>query len=238
MKPFIYLLVFCSFITTHVFSQTEKPKSKAYVTTGGELIFSFANAEQNGNDLSTAVRFSPVLNLQVMLNQDMNKNFGLFTGLAVRNVGYITHDYIDPSNSLEYKKKFRTYNLGLPLGIKVGDLQKTFFYGGYEVELAFSYKEKTYDGGDKVDKITGWFSDRNELFQHGFLAGIQFPRGVNLKFKYYLSEFHNQDYRTNANIKPYAGLKANVFYISVNFFLFKNLDFYYETKSDGHISAY
>ena len=228
MKPFIYLLVFCSFITTHVFSQTEKPKSKAYVTTGGELIFSFANAEQNGNSLGSVVRFSPVFNLQVMVNQDMSKSFGLFTGLSVRNVGYITDDYKDPANNLIYKKKFRTYNLALPLGLKVGNLDKTFFYGGYEVELAMTYKEKTYDGGDKIDKITGWFSDRNELFQHGFLAGVQFPRGVNVKFKYYLSEFHNQDYTTNANIKPYAGLKTNVMYISLNFFLFKNLDMYYK----------
>jgi hypothetical protein len=52
-----------------------------------------------------------------------------------------------------------------------------------------SYKEKTYISGDKTDKITGWFSDRQEIFQHGFLAGVQFPYGTNLKFKYYLSEF-------------------------------------------------
>lgn len=233
MKKVFCLVTLSIFFSVQSFSQSEENKSnksKAYITSGGELIFSFANAEQNGNSLSTAVRFSPVFNLQVMLNQDLNKNFGLFTGLAIRNVGYITHDYIDPSNSLEYKKKFRTYNLGLPLGIKAGDLSKTFFYGGYEIELAFSYKEKTFDGGDKIDKITGWFSDRNELFQHGFLAGVQFPRGVNLKFKYYLSEFHNQDYTTNASIKPYAGLKSNIFYVSLNLFLFKGLDFYYETR--------
>lgn len=230
MKQFIYLAVFSLFFTAQSFGQSKENKSKAYVTTGGELIFSFANAEQNENSLSTALRFSPVFNLQVMVNQDLNKNFGLFTGLAVRNVGYITHDYIDPSNSLEYKKKFRTYNLGIPLGFKAGDLEKTFFYGGYEFELAFAYKEKTYVGGDKVNKITGWFSDRNELFQHGFLAGVQFPRAVNLKFKYYLSEFHNQDFKDNAGIKPYSGLNSNIFYISLSFFLFKNLDFYYETK--------
>jgi len=228
MKTLICLALFSLSFTVQIFSQSKAKKSEAYVTTGGELIFSFANVEQNGNSESSVVRFSPVFNLQVMVNQDLNKNFGIFTGLSVRNVGYITNDYKDPANSLVYKKKFRTYNLALPLGIKVGDLDKTFFYGGYEVELAFSYKEKTYDGGDKIDKITGWFSDRNELFQHGFLAGVQFPRGVNLKFKYYLSEFHNQDYTTNATVKPYAGLKANIMYVSLNFFLFKNLDMYYK----------
>ena len=88
-----------------------------------------------------------------------------------------------------------------------------------------AYKEKTYEGGDKIDKITGWFSNREELFQHGFFAGIQFPYGANLKFKYYLSEFHNRDYTNNAGIKPYGALKTNIYYFSLSFFLFKNFDY-------------
>jgi|SRR5688572_13513217 len=228
MKTIIYLVIFSFTFAFQGFSQSKAGSSKAYVTSGGELIFSFASLEQNGNSESSILRFSPVFNFQAMLNKDMSKNFGLFTGLALRNVGYITGDYADPSNSLSYKKKFRTYNLGIPVGFKVGNLEKTFFYGGYEVELAFVYKEKTYEDGDKTDKITGWFSDRNELFQHGFLAGIQFPYGTNLKFKYYLSEFHNRDYTNNAGIKPYAGLKSNIYYFSLCFFLFKNLDIYFD----------
>ena len=112
--------------------------------------------------------------------------------------------------------------------LKLVILTELFFYSGYEAELAISYKEKTYDGSDKTDKITGWFSDRCELFQHGILAGLQFPYGVNVKFKYYFSEFHNQDYETNGNIKPYAGLTSNIMYISLNLFLFKNLKLYYK----------
>ena len=227
MKILICVAVFSLSFTVLCFSQSKESPSKAYVTSGGELIFSLASIEQNGNNENATLRFSPVVNFQVMVNKDLGKNFGLFGGLALRNVGYIMNDYID-SNGLEYKKKFRSYNIGIPFGLKVGNLDKTFFYGGYEIEFPISYKEKTYDGGDKIDKITGWFSDRNELFQHGFLAGVQFPGGVNVKFKYYLSEFHNQDYTTNANVKPYAGLKTNIFYVSLNFFLFKNLDMYYK----------
>jgi len=228
IKTVICLALVGVSFTVNGFSQSEKGKSKAYWTTGGELIFSFANVDQHGNSLSSTMRFSPVVNLQAMLNKDVNKNFGLFTGLALRNVGYITKDYIDPADSLNYKKKFRSYNLGIPLGFKVGNLEKIFFYAGYEIELAMSYKEKTYISGDKTDKITGWFSDRQEIFQHGFLAGVQFPYGTNLKFKYYLSEFHNQDFTDNAGIKPYGGLKANIFYISLNFFLFKNFEIYHK----------
>ena len=126
----------------------------------------------------------------------MDENFGLWNGLAVRNVGYIISDYTDPSDNLSYKKKFRSYNLGIPLGIKIGNLDRIFFYGGYEIELAMAYKEKTYENGDRINKITGWFSNRQELFQHGFLAGIQFPYGANLKFKYYL------DNSITVNIQP------------------------------------
>jgi hypothetical protein len=225
MKILTCLTVFSLSLTVQCFSQSKASPSKAYVTSGGELIFSLANIEKNGSSESSTLRFSPVFNLQIMLNKDMSENFGLFTGLAVRNVGYIISDYTDPSNNLSYKKKFRSYNLGIPLGVKVGNLDRTFLYGGYEIELAFTYKEKTYVDGDKTDKITGWFSDRNELFQHGFLVGIQFPYAANLKFKYYLSEFHNRDYTNNAGIKPYSALKTNIYYFSLCFFLFRNFDF-------------
>jgi hypothetical protein len=226
MKRHVCLIVLGFFLTIHCFSQKTNP-SKAYVTSGGELIFSFASIDQGGNKESATLRFSPVINFQIMLNKDVNKNFGVFTGLALRNVGYILPNYKDTSN-IEYKKKFRSYNLGIPVGFKVGNLDKTFFYGGYEVEFALSYKEKTYDGSDKISKITGWFSDRQEIFQHGFFAGIQFPYATSLKFKYYLSEFHNRDYTNNAGVKPYGALKSNIFYFSLSFFLFRNLDLYIE----------
>lgn len=226
MRILIYLALFSLSLPLHCLSQSNASPSKAYVTSGGEIIFSLANIEQNGASENSTLRFSPVFNFQVMLNKDLSKNFGLFTGLALRNVGYIINDYQDTSNHLSYKKKFRSYNLGVPVGLKIGNLDKIFFYGGYEIELAMAYKEKTYEGGDKIDKITGWFSNRQELFQHGFFVGIQFPYGGNLKFKYYLSEFHNRDYTNNAGIKPYGGLKTNIYYFSLSFFLFKNLDFY------------
>lgn len=225
MKILICLAVFSLFFTVQCFSQSKERLSKAYVTSGGELIFSLASIEQNGNNESSTLRFSPVVNLQIMVNKDLSKNFGLFAGLALRNVGYIMNDYID-SNGLEYKKKFRSYNIGIPFGFKVGNLDKTFLYAGYEIEFPITYKEKTYDGGDKIDKITGWFSNREESFQHGFLVGVQLPYAVSLKFKYYLSEFHNRDYATNAGVKPYAGLKSNIYYFSLSFFLFRNLDLY------------
>jgi hypothetical protein len=221
MKKLSILLVFCIMTGAAAFGQ-----SKTYVTTGGEMIFSFADITDNGQSAESTLRWAPVFNFQSMYNADLSSHVGLFSGLALRNVGYIYDNYTDPSNNVVYKKKFRSYNIGIPVGIKIGNLDKMFIYGGYEVEFPFLYKEKTFDDGDKIDKITGWFSNRQEPIQHGFLVGIQFPYGMNVKFKYYLSEFHNQDYIDGAGNKPYAGLNSQVFYFSLSYLMFKNLDLY------------
>jgi hypothetical protein len=222
MKRTIVLTSLLVFLASSAFSQV-----KSYATTGLEVIFSMADINDNGVDASSTLRFEPVINIETMYNADLSSKFGLFSGLAIRNVGYIYDNYTDPSNEATYKKKFRSYNIGVPLGIKIGNLNGMFLYGGYEVELAWLYKERTYESGDKIGTTKGWFSDRQNLFQHGFLVGIQFPYGANVKFKYYLSEFHNQNFEANG-VKPYAGLNSNIWYISLNFMLFRNLDFYME----------
>jgi hypothetical protein len=150
----------------------------------------------------------------------------LFTGLALRNVGYIFDNYNDFAEDATYKKKFRSYNLGIPVGFKIGDLDRMFLYAGYEAELAFLYKEKTFEGGDKIGKITGWFSDRQNIFQHGFLVGVQLPKGAYLKFNYYLSEFHNQDFVDGNGNKPYEGLNSQVFYFSLNLLIIRDTEIY------------
>jgi hypothetical protein len=217
--PLLFVFSLCVFISG--FSQKRR-----YSTAAAETIFSFANIDDKGSSEGSIIRFVPVINLQTYYNSDFNSHVGFFIGLAIRNVGYIYDNYKTTTLPVAtYKKKFRSYNFGVPAGFKLGDLDGTFFYAGYEIELPLFYKEKTFDGGDKIDKITGWFSDRQELFQHGPFAGVQFPYGFNLKFKYYLSEFHNQDFTDGAGNKPYAGLKANVFYFSLSFFLFKNFKY-------------
>lgn len=222
MKPKIILTVIGLSFAFSGFSQ----KSDTYITSGMEMVFSFANINDNGSDESSIIRWAPVFNPEVMLNKDLSNKFGLFTGFSIRNVGYIYGDFktYNPDTKLTTinKKKFRSYNFGIPLGFKVGQLDKMFFFGGYEIEFPFLYKEKTFDGGDKIDKITGWFSPRQELIQHGFMLGLQFKYGLNLKFKYYLSEFHNRNFTDGSGVKPYDGLKSNVFYFSIGSYLFRN----------------
>lgn len=207
--------------------------NKAYVTSGGEMIFSFANIDHNGSTSGNIMRWSPAFNIQVFGNYDLNKNLGLIFGGAIRNVGFI---YEDP-NASGVKKKFRNYNLGIPVGFKVGNLEKFFFFGGYEIEFPFNYKEKTFINEQKT-KFNVWFSSRVPAYYHTVYAGVQFPYGISLKFKYYLSEFFNQNYTENDGTQPYKGLKANVFYFSISTSLFKGYDMYIKESGRKDMDQY
>jgi hypothetical protein len=218
MKKLVILFIFCTLFAVSGFSQ-----SKGYWSSGGEMLFSFADISDGGVDEGSALRWAPIINLQGRYNYDLNQNLGIFTGLGLHNVGYIYDNYKNrtvETNELgnPHKQKFRSYNVGVPVGIKFGNMDDLFFYGGYEVEIPVLYKEKTFDaGGDKTNTTTGWFSDRQENFQHGFFAGVQFPYGFNVKFKYYVSEFHNQNYTESGGVKPYSGLESHVMYFSVGY---------------------
>jgi len=200
---------------------------KVYTVTSGEWIFSFANIKQGGIDASSIIRFSPVFNFQNIANYDVSERFGLTAGLAFRNVGFI---YDVPNSNI--KMKYRTYNIGIPIGFKIGNMDGKFLYGGYELEIPINFKSKTFTNEDKTDKSSVWFSNQVTTFNHALFVGIQMPLGGNLKFKYYLSNFFNKDYTaqdSNGNpYKPYQDMNVNVFYFSLNFFILKNTHFYYK----------
>jgi len=111
-----------------------------------------------------------------------------------------------------------------------------FLFGGAirnvgEIEFPFSYKEKTFINGVKQDtKITGWFTGRVPSYYNSVFVGVQFPYGFSIKFKYYLSEFFNQNFRAPGGGLPYMGLKSNVWYFSLNFGIFRNTSTYYKQK--------
>ncbi|HEY3385766.1 MAG TPA: hypothetical protein VGK46_04595, partial [Saprospiraceae bacterium] len=185
MKYNFLILSFLFLATVPAYSQ-----SRFYNTYGAEMIFSFANIEDNGVEQESRMKWAPVLNIQSYLNKDLSDKFGLFTGIALRNVGYGYKNYFDEEAQKIYEKKFRSYNLGFPIGIKVGNLSEFFVFAAYEIDIPFAYKEKTYDDGAKIRKDITWFSDRQQRFQHGVMAGFQLTTGANVKFKYTFNEFH------------------------------------------------
>lgn len=197
---------------------TRTTPGNIYGTGSLEWIFSVPVLDVNGSDKGGVVRFSPFFNAQWMLNYDLGNHFGLFTGFSIRNQGFI---YQVPDTSLRFK--FRTYNVGIPVGIKIGRMNKTLFFAGYEVELPFNYKEKRFENERKEDKFNVWFSDRNTLLFQSVFLGIQGPKSTTLTMRYYLTNFHNTDFTESKNgvtTKPYAGLNANILTFSLGYALF------------------
>ena len=220
MKQLLVIILSLSLFTANAQTHT-------YISSSGEMIFSFAKIKSAGADKSSNLRWSPVFNGQSLVNIDITQHFGIFGGLAYRNVGFI---YEPTSDTL---KKFRTYNLGIPVGIKIGNLKGTFLFGGYEFEIPFAYKEKTFVNDDKKTVETAWFSPKVNPYTQALFAGINFKRGMSVKFKYYIDNFFNSGYSEKSgfvNIKPYANFTANVFYISLSWNAFKDLKSYEKKK--------
>lgn len=198
-----------------------------YYTAGGEWVFSMADTYINGIYNEGPVRFSPILNVNIYAHHDFTDHFGFFHGLGIRNVGFIQErqDLSATLNDAPVKTKHRSYNATIPLGFKVGDVDKFFFYAGYEFEYAFNYREKLIIGDEKENDENWWFSERVNRFQHGFFVGVQLPWDMNIKFKYYVSEFFNQGYTdytsTGVAFNPYEGFRANVYSVSLDFSMLK-----------------
>ncbi|MFN8256089.1 MAG: hypothetical protein U0W24_10400 [Bacteroidales bacterium] len=192
-----------------------------YFITSGELIFSQNNTSFTPEFLQqypgavmseSRTRFTCFFHLGQYLHYDFSDNFGLFTGLAIRNVGMITDETLPQTVTLtgadvaysNYKIIRRQYTLGLPLAIKLGSFGKHFyFFGGAEYEMAFHFKEKfwtdTWDRSGSKTKSTQWFADQTPLFLPSAFAGVQFPGGFNLRFKYYLTDFLDNNYKVSKN---------------------------------------
>ena len=225
MKKLILLLFVSSGIVFQANSQVS-----VYASGGPEIIFSVAEIDDPVRNGYNILRFAPVLNIMVNGNIDFGRHFGLTFGGAIRNVGFI-YQYNDTAvgSNLAIKKKYRNYVFALPVGIKVGVMNSWLFYGGYEIEFPFAYKEKTFVNNTKT-KFVEWFTPRVPAYYNSFYVGVQFPYGFSLKFKYYLSEFFNQEYTASDGTQPYLGLKSNIWYFSLNFGIFRNTKAYYNEK--------
>lgn len=171
-------------------------------------IFSIApmTSPYSANTVST-LRFSYAFNIGMNVNYDFNRHFGVFSGLFIKNVGFI--EKIGDSTV-----KHRTYNLGLPIGIKIGNLgSRNYAFAGVDLEVPFNYKEKGFIKRGHKEKFNEWFSNRTPSFMPAVFAGMSVKPGLTIKLEYYLNNFLNTGYTTNG-IQPYAGYKANLILLS------------------------
>jgi hypothetical protein len=192
-----------------------------YPVTSGEMIFSQGKASFTDEFLTqypearlaaNNVRFTIFLHIGQYFHCDFTDNIGLFTGLAIRNVGMITDETLpqtvsttgEPVPYVNYNICRRQYMLGVPLALKLGSFKNhLYFFGGGEYEVAFHLKEKywtdSFDRSGSKTKRMEWFSSQTPTFLPSVFVGVQFPGGVNLKFKYYLVDFLNTDYKVSNN---------------------------------------
>ncbi|MFW5657483.1 MAG: hypothetical protein ACOC31_03305 [Bacteroidota bacterium] len=204
----VLFILFCGLLGNPQLTQAQK----VYSLSSGELIFSHAEVERFNIDIPVNLRFTLFFHYGQYWHVDFGNHIGFYTGGAIRNVGFIT----DQEN---YKVKRRSYTLGVPFALKLGTFKDNLFlFAGGEYELLFHYKQKIFIDNRKI-KMTEWFSNRTNRFLPSVFAGIQFPKGFNIKFKYYLDNFLNPDFEGYDNGVPidYSSFdKTQVYYVSVS----------------------
>ncbi len=230
MKKYIIILALAMVIVS-----VKTNAQGIYHSNGGEIIFSGADVNFNGVNVNTNIRFTLFFHAQHHFNVDLTDNIGLFTGFGIRNVGLITDDLyqnvgfsdIDtehPNWNKNTKVKRRSYSLGFPLAIKLGSFSKNFFlFAGGEYEWMFHYKQKLFIDDNKT-KFTEWTSDRVNPWVPSLFAGVQFPQGFRLKFKYYMDDFLNTsftgvDFGQNVDYSQFES--TGMWYVSLAFFINK-----------------
>lgn len=160
-------------------------------------------------------RFSAFFHLGEQVHVNFSNTFGFYTGFGIRNMGMINR----LNDTVRVKQ--RVYTFGVPLAIKVGDMgKKRYASFGAELEFFFNYKQKTFLGegrGDKVEKFNEWASDRTDLLNPSVFAEFCFGKGSYLKIRYYLSDFlrpGNQTFRIDDNTYHWTPNQSQLFAIS------------------------
>lgn len=213
-------IFFALLVLPVIFTQPASSQD-VYAISSWENLFQWADLEgtpQASTNINEILRYTIVLNVGQYWHVDFNNVIGLFSGLAIRNVGFI-YDTDIPTKTIR-----RSYNLGVPLALKLGVFDKhLYLFGGAEYELLFHYKGKRWLSNDRDGtklKHSEWFSSKTKRFVPAVFGGVQFPGGFNVKYKYYLEHFLNSSYvgsdltEQNVNFADYTNLKMH--YISVS----------------------
>lgn len=194
------------------------PTRRIYLSSGAEgYILSTTVKQQAGGkfELSTP-RFTAFVNIGLNLNYDFSKNAGLYTGLHIKNIGFI-----EKRNNPDSTIKRRVYTFGVPLALKLGDVKYgSYFLIGGGLDFPFNFREKGFvRRGDKT-KFNEWFSDRTPRVMPYVFVGVHLRPLLAFKLQYYPLNFMNQDYTyINANglQTPYAAYDVQLLMLTAGF---------------------
>lgn len=163
----------------------------------------------------TVPRFTGFLHIGTTAHYNFSRNFGLLSGLGIKNIGFI-----EKVNNPDSTIIRRNYTIGIPLGLKIGDMFGTYAMIGGGVDIPFWYKEKGFVKRNDKHKESEWFSQRTAAVLPYVFVGARFHPGVYVKATYYPTNFMNADYATTVNgvtVKPYDTYNVNLFMLSLGF---------------------
>jgi hypothetical protein len=211
-KTFTFIIILSFLAGFYCQAQMPKrPTKKAYISTDFDIfLLSTSLLQKTGSDSKlTPIRFTAIPFLGLNVNYDFGNNVGLYTGLNIKNVGFI-----EKSKNPDSTVKRRAYTIGIPLGLKIGKIK----YGNYVIlgvgaDFPFNYKEKGFtDRGNKT-KFNEWFSDRTVRIMPYAFIGVHLNPALTFKLQYYPTNFLNSDYVENTistqPVKPYEGYKVS-----------------------------
>lgn len=188
-------------------------KKKVYLSTGinGHILSSslFKDGQTSNGYRFTTARFTSFLHLGTVANFDFNPYLGIFSGLNIKNIGFIERLSVVDSTVIH-----RAYTFGIPLGIKIGDLD----FGNYAilgggVDFPFNYKEKGFVKRGKKDKFNEWFGTRVPAVLPYLFVGAHLRPGVTLKVQYYPTNFLNEDFSELVDdmvVQPYKDYEVKL----------------------------
>lgn len=202
----IFTFLLASIAFSNVLSQ------KYYTTSGGEFIFSRTVSNEPVQNSNSRTRFSAFFHFNQFYHYNLTESFGGFGGFSISNIGFIYEE-----KDTIFKK--RVYTFGIPFGLKIGNLEnERYLFGGGEIEFPFHYKQKRIYDGQK-DKYAAFFDKRSNTMLPSLFAGVQFPSGLCLKFRYYLSDFLNKNFEgvDFGRKMDYSTIDSRIFILSISF---------------------
>lgn len=200
------LLTTCIWTAATAQDETVQKTPVAYMSTNmdGHILSSSFFSKNGGDAQMTTPRYTMFFHFGLNLNFDLGEHVGVFTGMNIKNIGFI-------EKIADSTIKRRTYTIGIPLGLKIGNIkQNNYFMLGGGVDFPFNYREKGFvRRGDKT-KFNEWFSTRTPAVLPYVFVGARVKPGLSLKLQYYPGNFLNPDFIDAAGLQPYKGYEVNL----------------------------
>lgn len=174
----------------------ESKKKLSFSSSADASMFQLALLDIGGQSDVSTLRYSYFWNGGTNANISLSDNLTFFTGLSIKNLGFI----IKTDTTTH---KYRVYSLGVPVGLKIGKLKGSHLIVGGGVDFPFNYKVKSWENNrQNKTKSNEWFSNKVNPVMPYATIGARMKNSLTLKLLYYPTNFWNNNYYSNTNANP------------------------------------